>query len=125
MTVMPNNDNFLVGETVAPQETRGGVRLQQYIAPNAIVVNICCHGILCASSTHIDTTPSEPRNAALCPYNKKWCRDKQTAFDEWHATIKYMAKNNVNRTFITTGNMFTKCPNGFSELCSGCKERQR
>ena len=45
-----------------------------------------------------------------CPYDKTLCRQKLVHLQEWKDTIEYMAKNKMNRTFITSENMSHKCP---------------
>lgn len=45
-----------------------------------------------------------------CPYDKTLCRQKLVHLQEWKDTIEYMAKNKLNKTFITSENMFHKCP---------------
>ena len=45
-----------------------------------------------------------------CPYDKTLCRQKLVRVQEWKDAVEHMAKNKMNRTFITSENMFHKCP---------------
>ena len=98
-----------------------------YIAPWTKVIDVVAmeNEILQGSQVMsvYDCEPQVKRNSAtLCPYNDKWCYDKQIQFNKWRASVKYLAKTRKKQTFITDGN--NVCPNGFTHLCASCKQKQ-
>lgn len=91
-----------------------------YVAPETFVVNVSGGNILTMSSTRRDFC-----SATMCPFNKKWCADKQKRFDAWRDAIDCLAKKHIDKMFFTSKNMFDGCPNGYRVLCAQSKQKQR
>ncbi len=99
-----------------------------YVAPKLEVTKISVTSVLVSSvvdekETLFAKTCQEGWTFQRCPFNNKWCYDKQKRFNEWREMIEYCAKNNINRTFFTGSK--DCCPHGYHTLCADYKQKQR
>lgn len=49
-------------------------------------------------------------SSTTCPYDGDFCQIKQDKFNRWKEAVEYAAKNRLNQVFLTSGDMFVKCP---------------
>ena len=118
-----------------------------YIAPQAITFDVQTEDLLVASyakpKLEVYDLPEEKNFCAStvysidfdkkqticpetrCPFNFKWCRDKQRALDEWRAAIEHYAQKGVSDVIHTSADMFDGCPHNYGALCSLHEQRQR
>jgi len=98
-----------------------------YVAPETFVVSVSVGNMLNASfsQTSFPQTRRDFCLETLCPFNNKWCADKQKRLDAWREAVRTLAKKHIDKTFFMSKNMFIRCPNGYRVLCAQYKQRQR
>ncbi len=57
---------------------------------------------------------NEPNSDFDCPYDGTYCRQKHMRVLRWREAVAYNAAHRVNQVFLTSANMFDKCPLEYS-----------
>ena len=52
-----------------------------------------------------------------CPYDGTFCQHKETRVLKWIEAVEYHAQNQINQVFLTSADMFDKCPLGNNLQC--------
>jgi len=92
-----------------------------YVVPETFVIRVSGNNMLASSSPiKHDFCPE-----TICPFNKKWCIDKQKRFDAWREAVRYLAQNRIDKMFFTSDNMFLGCPHKYKVLCAQYEQKQR
>ena len=100
-----------------------------YFSPKISVSEITVNPILISSEqvSEIDAlyrkSCKEGSYFQRCPFNHKWCYDKQKVFNIWRKAVEEKAKNQVNYMFCTNGE--DHCPHRFTGVFADCKQKQR
>ena len=95
-----------------------------YITPKTETATFVPNNILAFSSIALSNR-QELKSETQCPFNNKWCVEKQDLLEEWTNVVKSYAKSGKDYMFHTSENMFDGCPFHCKKLCTEYKQRQR
>ncbi|MBP5363981.1 MAG: hypothetical protein J6Y49_01365 [Alphaproteobacteria bacterium] len=130
------NDMKIKLTYVAPLTETFDVRLDKsvvassYHAPDVYSIDLDKEPNFFASSHHNVYSAQQDKEErkicpeTRCPFNFKWCRDKQRVLDEWRNAIEYHAKKRLSNVIYTSADMFDGCPHNYMTLCSLHEQRQ-
>lgn len=62
----------------------------------------------------------------FCPFNNKWCSEKQNLLNRWRYAIKnYSDKEREEYLLYSSADMFDGCPEKYVSLCTTHIQKQR
>ena len=102
-----------------------------YIVPSVSFIRLTTLNMVVASHAQsineevFEKTRQEGWTFQRCPFNNKWCYDKQIRFNEWRKAVEYFAENHIDMNIYTNSDMFNECPHGYNALYESCKQKQR
>lgn len=82
------------------------------LSPDASLAEECVFSM--RPTIHKDGTPDADLD---CPYDGTYCRQKHYRVTRWQNAVAYAAAHKKNHTFVTTEDMFYKCPLGDDVEC--------